>query len=279
MRIQVVGVSGYSVEGLLSAISRLYRREPLPPHFYLVYDLIYEQENVDVVVKLIQDGEIGSYVLVWKYGRGGGVHVWGESGLELLRNTPLDATKPHILELYSSEEETIEKASSILYSKGFKSVEVKWFHDMVCTEESFKPSMNEQIAVKLNPTHAEAFVEYAKREDPEITIEEARAKLAKRVYYGVFVDGKLVSAGAVCARLPELGLICDVYTREEYRRRGYATAITSATTRRVVSSGAMACLCVEEVNEGAVRIYRKLGYSILRTRPWIIAKPSTALDQ
>jgi ribosomal protein S18 acetylase RimI-like enzyme len=196
----------------------------------------------------------------------------GERGLELLRNTPLDATKPHILELYSSEEETMEKASSILYSKGFKNVEVKWFHDMICAEESFKPSTNEQIAVKLNPTHAEAFVEYARQEDAEIIIEEARAKLAKRVYYGVFVDGMLVSAGAICARLPELGLICDVYTREEYRRRGYATAVTSATTRRILSAGAIAFLCVEEGNEEAIWIYRKLGYSILRTRPWIIAR-------
>jgi ribosomal protein S18 acetylase RimI-like enzyme len=274
VKIRVVESSGYTIEDLLLAFIKLYKEDFYPPHFYIIYDLLYELDNTEITVKLTRGLEVESYVLTWRYGRGGVIHAWGERGLELLQNTPLDTTKPHILELYSSEEETIEKASSILYSKGFKSVEVKWFHDMVCTEESFKPSMNEQIAVKLNPTYVEAFVEYAKREDPEITIEEARAKLAKRVYYGVFVGGMLVSAGAVCARLPELGLICDVYTREEYRRRGYATAVTSAATRRVVSSGAMAYLCVEEVNEEAVRIYRKLGYSILRTRPWIIAKPS-----
>ena len=272
MKIRVVESGGYTIEGLLSAFIKLYRENFYPPHFYIIYDLLYEPNNTEITVELTRGLEVESYVLTWRYGRGGVIHAWGERGLELLRNTPLDTTKPHILELYSSEEETIEKASSILYSKGFKNVEVKWFHDMICTEESFKPSTNEQIAVKLNPTHAEAFVEYARREDAEITIEEARTKLAKRVYYGVFVDGMLVSAGAVCARLPELGLICDVYTREEYRRRGYATAVTSATTRRIVSSGAIAFLCVEEGNEEAVRIYRKLGYSIFRTRPWIIAK-------
>jgi len=279
VRIHVVGSTSYTVEELLSLLIELYRGDFYPPHFYIIYDLLYEPENTEITVKLTRELEVESYVLTWRYRRGGAIHVWGESGLELLRNIPLDTAKPHILELYSSEEETIERASSILQSKGFKNIEVKWFHDMTCTEESFKPSTNEQVAVKLNPSHTEAFVEYAKREDVEITIDEAREKLAKRTYYGVFVDGKLVSAGAVCARLPELGLICDVYTREEYRRRGYATAVTSAATRRVVSSGATAFLCVEEGNEEAVRIYRKLGYSILRTRPWIIAKPSTTLDQ
>jgi hypothetical protein len=127
MRIQVVGVSGYSVEGLLSAISRLYRREPLPPHFYLVYDLIYEQENVDVVVELAQDGEIGSYVLVWKYGRGGGVHVWGDKGPELLQHVSPDITKPHIVELYSVREEFIERVSSFLLSAGFKELRLRDF--------------------------------------------------------------------------------------------------------------------------------------------------------
>jgi len=279
VRIHIVGSTSYNVEDLLSALIELYRGDFYPPHFYIIYDLLYETENTEITVKLTRELEVESYVLTWRHRRGGAIHVWGESGLGLLRNIPLDTTKPHILELYSSEEERIEEASSILHSKGFKNIEVKWFHDMICAEESFKPSANEQVAVKLNPSHVEAFVEYAKREDVEITIDEAREKLAKRTYYGVFVDGKLVSAGAVCARLPELGLICDVYTREEYRRRGYATAVTSAATRRVVSSGATAFLCVEEGNEEAIRVYRKIGYSILRTRPWIIAKPSTPLDQ
>ncbi|MCC6032908.1 MAG: GNAT family N-acetyltransferase [Desulfurococcaceae archaeon] len=273
MRIQVVGVSGYSVEGLLSAISRLYRREPLPPHFYLVYDLIYEQENVDVVIELAQDGEIGSYVLVWKYGRGGVVHVWGDKGPELLQHVSPDITKPHIVELYSVREEFIERVSSFLLSAGFKEVEVKRFHDMICTEEVFKPSANEHITVRLNPSYAEIFAEFVRRRGEEITLEEAREKLTKRAYYGVLVGDKLASAGAVCAKLPEMGLICDVYTGEEFRGRGYATAVTSAATRKVVSSGATAFLCVEEGNELAIRIYKKLGYSILRTRPWIVAKP------
>jgi ribosomal protein S18 acetylase RimI-like enzyme len=273
VRIQVVGVGSYTVEGLLSALLRLYRECAFPPHFYLVHDLLYEPGSTEVIVKLTQEAEVESYVLVWRHERGCSVHVWGGSSLELLRYASLDTAKPHIVELYSPEEEVVEKASSCMRSRGFRATEVKWFHDMTCTEDSFKPSSNEHLAVKLSPSHAEAFAEYAKRGDEETTLEEAKAKLAKRTYYGVFVDSRLASAGAVCARMPELGLICDVYTREEYRRRGYATAVTSAATRRVVSSGATAFLCVEEGNEEAMRIYRKLGYSLLRTRPWVIAKP------
>jgi predicted GNAT family acetyltransferase len=47
--------------------------------------------------------------------------------------------------------------------------------------------------------------------------------------------------------------------------------VTSAVTRRVVSPGATAFLCVEEGNEEAVRVCMKLGFRILRTRSWIIA--------
>jgi GNAT superfamily N-acetyltransferase len=273
VRIHVVGVSNYTAESLVSALLKPYREQALPPHFYLVYDLLYEPGSTEVVVKLTREAEMESYVLIWGHERGCSVHVWGEGGLELLQYASLDTMKPHIVELYSPEEEVVEKTSSYMRSRGFRSTEVKWFHDMTCTEDSFKPSSNERLAVKLSPSHAEAFVEYAKQRGDEMTLEEAKVKLAKRTYYGVLVDGKLASAGAVCARMPELGLICDVYTREEYRRRGYATAVTSAATKRVVSSGATAFLCVEEGNEEAIRIYRKLGYSPLRTRPWIIAKP------
>jgi ribosomal protein S18 acetylase RimI-like enzyme len=273
MGVRVVGNKEYSIGEVYTAISRLYRDHPFPPHFYLIYDLLYEPENSEVIVKLKQGPLLESYVLIWRYGRGASIHIWGDSSLELLQDTWLDANMPHILELYTDESEVIRRASSILYSKGFRNVEVRRFHDMVCDEESFKPRGNERLAVRLSPGQADVFVDYVKRRGDDITVEEARVRLSKRTYYGVFADGKLVSAGAICARLPELALICDVYTVEEYRRRGYATAVTSAATRRIVSSGSTAFLCVEEGNEDAIRIYRKLGYKHLRTRPWLVAKP------
>jgi len=273
MGVRVVGNKEYSIGEVFTAISRLYRDHPFPPHFYLIYDLLYEPENSEVIVKLKQGPLLESYVLIWRYGRGASIHIWGDSSLELLQDAWLDANMPHILELYADESEVIRRASSILYSKGFRNVEVRRFHDMVCDEESFKPSGNERLAVRLSPSQADVFVDYVKRGGDDITVEEARVRLSKRTYYGVFADSKLVSAGAICARLPELALICDVYTVEEYRRRGYATAVTSAATRRIVSSGSTAFLCVKEGNEDAIRIYRKLGYKHLRTRPWLVAKP------
>jgi len=89
----------------------------------------------------------------------------------------------------------------------------------------------------------------------------------------VIVDSEIVSTSATCIRLPEVCIVCDVYTRPEFRGRGYAKAVSSAVTRRAVESGAVALLSVEVNNEPALKLYRGLGYRVARTRPWIIAFP------
>jgi ribosomal protein S18 acetylase RimI-like enzyme len=273
MGIHVLGDERVDINEFLSQVMELYKSNPLPPHFYLVYDMLYELRNTDIVVKLNGEG-VETYVIAWRYRNGGSIHVLDYEGLELLRHVHIDTSKPHVVELYSSDGELIERTSHYLLSLGFKETEVKWFHDMITTGESFRPSPNEFLATRLTPEHVEVFADYAKSGGEELSVEEAREKLTKRTYFGVFVNGKLVSAGAVCAKLPEACLVCDIYTRSEYRRRGYATAVTSAITRRIVSSGAVAFLCVEKDNVEAIRVYEKLGYRVVNTRPWIIAKPS-----
>ncbi len=52
---------------------------------------------------------------------------------------------------------------------------------------------------------------------------------------------------------------------------GYAKAVTSAVTRDAIFSGALAMLHVEEENEPAIRAYRRLGYRVVRRKPWIRA--------
>jgi ribosomal protein S18 acetylase RimI-like enzyme len=44
-------------------------------------------------------------------------------------------------------------------------------------------------------------------------------------------------------------------------------------TERVLMSGTIALLSVEVGNELALNIYRKLGYRVIRTRPWVMAYP------
>jgi ribosomal protein S18 acetylase RimI-like enzyme len=273
MGVRIVGVERLSHDELLRALSRLYKSDFMQPHCYLIYDLLYEPENTDVLLKLSPDNVIESYVLTWRGPLASSVHVWGSSWRELLDGMKVELTRPVYVELYGEDEDLIERISSRLTESGFKSVEVKRFHDMVCDEEAFRPSENEHLATKLTITHAELFRRYMCSRNIDLTHLEAQKMLTKMQYYGVIVEEEIISTAATCLKLPEVHVICDVYTRPEFRGRGYAKATTSAVTRRAVESGAMAVLSVEVSNEVALKLYRELGYRVVRTRPWIIARP------
>jgi predicted GNAT family acetyltransferase len=49
--------------------------------------------------------------------------------------------------------------------------------------------------------------------------------------------------------------------------------VTSAATRRIVETGAVALLYVEIGNEPAIKVYTELGYKITRAVPWVVAHP------
>jgi hypothetical protein len=71
VRIHVVESASYTVEALLSAIIELYRGDFYPPHFYIIYDLLYEPESTEITVKLARELEVESYVLTWRHRHGG----------------------------------------------------------------------------------------------------------------------------------------------------------------------------------------------------------------
>lgn len=273
MHIQVLGKAKPSCGDLLKAFSKLYRSSPTPPHFYLVYDAIYEPERSEVVVKLLPNNEIDSYVLLWRGPLGYGVHVWGFSGCELLEHVAIDASKPAYVQLYSNDKELVECTKAWLHGRGFRSVEVKRFYEMMCSRELFKPSQNEYMAVRITEGYAEQFKKYMLSRNRDLPLGDARNLLVKRQYYAIVIDGEIVSAAAICNKLPEAGIVCDVYTKPEFRGRGYAKAVTSATTRRIVETDAVALLYVEIGNEPAIKVYTELGYKITRTLPWVAAHP------
>ncbi|MEM0262698.1 MAG: GNAT family N-acetyltransferase [Nitrososphaerota archaeon] len=93
------------------------------------------------------------------------------------------------------------------------------------------------------------------------------------MHYGIIVDNVLASIAASYVTLPRIYVIGGVFTREKYRGRGYAKAVTSALTREAAFSGAIAGLHVEADNEPAIKVYKNLGYQITKTRTWIFAHP------
>ncbi len=273
MRVLALGsTSGISCRDLLIALSELYRSDFMPPHCYLVYDLLYEPENADVVVKLSPKGRVESYVLLWRGPYGVALHAWGPDGYALLERVVPRPERAARVVLYDNGEEA-ERVSRRLLELGFEGVEIKEFYEMLCTEETFAPSQNERLATRLTSSHAKPFEEFMRSRGVELTLEEAQGTLSKRRYYGVIVEGVVVSTAATCVELREIHVVCDVYTRPEFRGRGYAKAVSSAVTRRAVASGAVALLSVGVGNEPAVRLYTKLGYRVVGVRPWVVARP------
>lgn len=103
------------------------------------------------------------------------------------------------------------------------------------------------------------------------------------VYYGVIVDGKLVSIAGTHVVSPSEGVAVtgNVFTHPRYRDRGLGAIATSAVTQALLQKCALVVLTVEADNDPAVRVYRRLGYQPqcrLHETPLIRKEPTGLLS-
>ena len=257
----IVGLNELN-RALWGEVVKLYLRNPLR-HVYLVYDLIYDLDVTEAYFSFRGVG-IDSYLLIWRGLGFAGNHLWG-SREELVELLPTEASLTQLHE------------SSLLSRvvnrfKGLGEVSVSYYIDMAVSEDAFTPHEGLGV-VKLTASHAEAFAKLRGVQGRPVTIGRARELLERLRCYGVFKGGELVSTACACVRMPEVWVICNVFTHPEHRCRGYAKAVATAVTRDAVTSGAKALLHVAEGNEAALRVYRALGYRELCRRPWVSFKP------
>jgi ribosomal protein S18 acetylase RimI-like enzyme len=86
--------------------------------------------------------------------------------------------------------------------------------------------------------------------------------IADGVYYGMRVNGQLVSAAGTHVVSPSarLAVVGNVLTHLDYRGRGFATAVTGAVTAELLRSCDQIVLNVRADNPPAINAYRRLGY-------------------
>ncbi len=86
--------------------------------------------------------------------------------------------------------------------------------------------------------------------------------VAEGVYYGIRVGGRLVSAAGthVISQAARLGVVGNVMTHQDYRGRGFATAVTGAVTADLLRTCDQVVLNVRADNPPALQAYRRLGY-------------------
>ncbi|BES81591.1 GNAT family N-acetyltransferase [Pyrodictium abyssi] len=98
-------------------------------------------------------------------------------------------------------------------------------------------------------------------------------------YHGALAGSEVVSIASAYIRMREVWVIGGVYTDPRYRSRGYGKTAVSSVTEAALSAGAAAMLHVAEGNTAAVRLYRRLGYRVVRHRPWVFCRPQQAPEE
>ncbi len=262
--------------GLMNELRRLCREDPLSVHCYTIYYSMYEYGRVEVVL-LTSGGSIDSYALIWFGSRFSiqdvyEVHIWRPTK-EVVEGIDIVPSKRADIQLYEASPSDVDLIINHFRELGFKRFSREELHDMVCDSSTFRSSPLEYLATRLGEEHALLYKELELERGVEVGLDEAKEILRTYTHYGVIVNDVLASIAARYVTLPEIHVIGGVFTRREYRGRGYAKAVTSALTKEAVKSGATAGLHVEVGNEAAIRTYRALGYRIVRTRTWVFAHP------
>ena len=113
--------------------------------------------------------------------------------------------------------------------------------------------------VRLGPEHLEDLVDlYGEASRSYFTPQ----RLAREIYFAIYVDGRIASAAGTHVRSAEAGIaaVGNVLTRIPYRDRGMATTVTSAVTSAALEEHRDVVLNVREANQPAFAVYERLGY-------------------
>jgi hypothetical protein len=139
----------------------------------------------------------------------------------------------------------------------------------------FRPRVA-HTTVRLGPEHLEDLVElYGESSRSYFTPQ----RLAREIYFAIYVDGRIASAAGTHVRSAEAGIaaVGNVLTRIPYRARGMATTVTSAVTSAALEEHRDVVLNVRDSNEPALSVYERLGYRVhttflegpaMRRAPW-----------
>lgn len=105
--------------------------------------------------------------------------------------------------------------------------------------------------------------------------EKAIVMIRKNDLFGYFHDYKIVSRGIVAAKSRHGWALGGMYTLEEYRGRGYATAVMSSMVEYSSRHTDNIVLFVRDDNVPAIRSYDKIGFRPVAKRFFIDYKTGT----
>jgi predicted GNAT family acetyltransferase len=83
-------------------------------------------------------------------------------------------------------------------------------------------------------------------------------------YFGVFKDNTLVAVTGERMKMNEFTEVSAVVTHPLYTGRGYAKQLVAYTVNKIFDQNKTPYLHVAEKNNGAIRLYEKLGFKTRR---------------
>lgn len=146
-----------------------------------------------------------------------------------------------------------------LVARVFPSFDSRAMVRMVLDREQFGPVAVPGL-VRLGPPDVGELDELYAEDRPAFFLP---SQLHSGVYHGVRDNGRLVAVAGthVVSRQAAVAALGNVYTRPDYRGRGYGAAVTSAVTAELFARGITTIvLNIVASNDAARRVYERLGF-------------------
>src|SRR4030095_2744523 len=167
-------------------------------------------------------------------------------------------------------EETIDKYAKLVskfYVVGSRpkiNGGIEMINELVCEQMLLDDNINIELTediVQLNSKYENELFNLVNLVQPGYFMKRTSAMGS---YYGIFKDQKLVAVTGERMKMHEFTEVSAVVTHPDHIGKGYAKQLIAVTTNKIFSENKQPYLHVSETNEGAIALYRKLGFKTRR---------------
>jgi len=151
-------------------------------------------------------------------------------------------------------------------------ISVRYLDDVCCTLTRPVATYRDDAVRQLTLDDLE-LLESAAPELRASCWESTRALLSEGIVACAIVSGRIVATALVAAR-SERHAEVGVYTHEDFRRRGFATAAASIVAARAQKAGLIPVWSAGEHNAASLRVAGKLGFVEVSRRTYVILERS-----
>jgi ribosomal protein S18 acetylase RimI-like enzyme len=223
----------------------------LADYYFIIRNMKRDRASTEIWMALSEQNRIEGMLMIY---RNSAVQLRGS----------VDAVKVFLnrLNLDKAEIQCETEHSGLILNK-YKNIRKASEIVLMTLHRGEETLQTKQPTARLSASDAEGIATLMGRENPDwwgdTTAELIASRMDQRLWLGIKVNGRLVSAGgaAVDDWASNIG---TVVTDGAYRNRGYATTIVSALVEQILQRSDLSLIHVESNNKPAMRVYTKVGF-------------------